>query len=181
MTDEAGWRLPGTRRDGESITKDWQFTGERLIEGVVVREMKNVATDYGHLTELWRRDWALDAAPVDQVFQSIFEPGAISAWHAHAETTDRLFVSQGRMCIVLFDARPDSPTHGLINELQLGTFHPGTVVVPPRVYHGVQNRASTTSVLVNIVDRAYEYVSPDHYRLPIDSPEIPYRFSAARL
>jgi dTDP-4-dehydrorhamnose 3,5-epimerase len=168
-------------RDARSITRDWQLVAQTLIDGVVVHEVKNVPTSYGYLTEIYRSDWPLDGGVADQVFQSILEAGGISAWHAHGRTTDRLFVTQGRMRVVLFDARSASPTSGAINVFVFGTVRPALIVIPPRVWHGVENLAATPSVLVNIVDRAYRYDQPDHYRLPLDSDAIPYRFrSAAR-
>jgi glycosyltransferase involved in cell wall biosynthesis len=33
------------------------------------------------------------------------------------------------------------------------------------------------SVLLNLVDNAYRYEDPDHWRLPPDSPQVPYRFT----
>lgn len=174
--DEASWRIDGMTRDERSVTRDWQLVTQRLIAGVAVHEVKNVPTGYGFLTEVFRTDWALGGAGVDQVFQSVLEPGAISGWHAHAETTDRLFISQGRVRIVLYDSRRESPTHATINELSFGIVRPAVVVVPPRVWHAVENLAATPSVLLNVVDRAYAYERPDHYRLPLDSDQIPYRF-----
>jgi dTDP-4-dehydrorhamnose 3,5-epimerase len=170
------WILEGTTKDREGITKDWQLVGQPRIEGVRVQEIRSVPTGYGHLTEIWRRDWGLDEKDVDQVFQSVLEPGEISAWHAHAHTTDRLFVGLGQMRIVLYDSRPDSATHGLVNEFRFGDVRRALVVVPPHVYHGVQCTHSKPSVLINLVDRAYEYVDPDHYRIPSDSPQVPFRF-----
>lgn len=177
MTDD--WQLEGTQKDREGITKDWQLVGQPLIEEVQVQEIRSVPTGYGHLTEIWRKDWSLDAGVVSQAFQSVIEPGQISAWHAHAHTTDRLFVSHGQMRIVLYDARPDSATHGLVNEFRFGEVRHAIVVVPPRVFHGVQAMTARPGTLINLVDRAYDYVDPDHYRLPLDSGEIPYRFPGA--
>ena len=65
-------------------------------------------------------------------------------------------------------------------ELQLGTVRPGLVVVPPRVWHGVQSVHAGSSSLLNLVDRAYRYERPDHWRLPPDTDEIPYRFTTSR-
>jgi dTDP-4-dehydrorhamnose 3,5-epimerase len=30
--------------------------------------------------------------------------------------------------------------------------------------------------VINIVDRAYDYHDPDHWRVPDDSPHIPFSF-----
>lgn len=105
------------------------------------------------------------------------EPGFVSAWHAHAHTTDRLFVSHGMARIVLYDARADFPTRGLLNEMQFGTIRPALVTIPPQVWHGVQNVSSGRMILLNVVDSAYSYSDPDHWRLPEDCPEIPFQFS----
>jgi len=48
------------------------------------------------------------------------------------------------------------------------------VVVPPGVYHGIVNIASEASSILNLVDDAYRYEDPDHWRIPPDSEEIPY-------
>ena len=82
--------------------------------------------------------------------------------------------------VVLYDARGDSPTRGQMNEFRIGTVRPGLIVIPPGVWHGVQNLHDGPSTLVNLVDRAYRYDDPDHWRLPPDTAEIPYRFPADR-
>jgi dTDP-4-dehydrorhamnose 3,5-epimerase len=165
-------------RDKQSITRDWQAVDQPLLDGVTVVEVKNVMSNRGFLTEIYRDDWQVDTAGVAQVFQTVLEPGAVSAWHAHGETTDRLFVSLGQMLIVLYDARRDSPSHGRLNQFRFGSVRPALVTVPVGVWHGVQNIASAPSVLLNLVSHAYSYEHPDHYRLPMDSAEIPFRFNS---
>lgn len=172
----AKWLLEGTVKDRQSITSDWEFTNQTMITGVVLREVKNVIKGNGALTEIFRRDWEMDDLPVDQVFQVTLSPGGISAWHTHEVTTDRLFVNHGVIRIMLYDAREDSPTYGVLNEFKLGTMRPGLVVVPPKVWHGVQNLSESPSLLLNLVDRAYRYEDPDHWRLPQDTSLIPYKF-----
>lgn len=166
-------RLPGATRDEPSVTSDWT-PAQDVIEGVKVVEIRNVLHDAGRLTEIYRSDWFPSPLEIAQAFQITLEGGRISAWHMHAKTTDRLFVSTGRVKMVLFDARPDSPTHGLVNELGFGEHRPGLVVVPPGVWHALKNLRDAPSVVVNLVDRAYDYAEPDHWRLPAGSPEIPY-------
>jgi dTDP-4-dehydrorhamnose 3,5-epimerase len=171
------WLLPGAQKDAQSTTQDWQFANQRLIDGVFVKEIKPVATTYGYLTEIFRGDWLAENTAVDQVFQSWLAPGRISAWHAHELTTDRLFVSQGTLRIVLYDNRAESSTRGSINQFRLGARRPALVVVPPKVWHGVQNAGAVPAVLINTVDRAYRYQDPDHWRLPVDSPDVPFTFT----
>lgn len=170
-----GWRLEGAVKARQSVTSEWDRTELTLIGGVKLREVKNVLTPDGSLVEVLREDWQL-GGEIAQVFQKNLSGGWVSAWHAHELTTDRLFVNWGQAKVVLYDARPESSTRGLVNELILGDARPALLVVPPGVWHGVQNLSSETTLLLNLVDRAYSYRDPDHWKLPPDSPEIPYRF-----
>ena len=166
----------GARKDPASITSDWNWL-QNAIEGVRVQEVKNVVKSNGDvLCEIFRRDWLLDEGVVDQVFQSVINPGNISAWHVHQHTTDRLFVSQGLLRIVLYDAREASPTHERLSEYRFGAVRPALLVIPPGVWHGVQNISDAPALLLNLVDSAYSYEDPDHWRLPLDTEKIPYRF-----
>jgi dTDP-4-dehydrorhamnose 3,5-epimerase len=173
MSEE--WRLDGAAKDRQTITARWTPSAMELIDGVSVREVLHVPKATGHLTEIFRAEWDGNAA-VDQIFQVLLEPGAISAWHAHAHTTDRLFVNHGLVHIALYDARQGSPTFGRVNEFRFGTIRPALLAIPARVWHGIRNVASTPSLILNIVDRAYDYEDPDHWRLPYGSPEIPFGF-----
>lgn len=168
--------MPASRQDPQSITADWQLLQDP-IAGVRIKEVRNVVKNNGDvLCEVFRRDWLLDEGLVDQVFQVLMNPGVISGWHSHRSTTDRLFVSQGVIQIVLYDNREDSETHGLVNEFRFGAVRPALVTIPPGVWHAVHNLASTPSMLLNLTDQAYAYDDPDHWRLPLDTEQIPYRF-----
>ena len=173
MTQE--WRLPGMVKDRQTLNAQWTPVEQRLIDGVEIREVLNVPKSNGYLTEMYRLDWDLGPL-VDQIFQVVLLPGAISAWHAHATTLDRLFVSTGLIRIVLYDSRADSPTRGQLNDFRFGTVRPATVLVPPRVWHGVMNIGDTPATLMNFPDHAYNYEVPDHWRIAPDSYEIPFRF-----
>src|SRR6185312_831484 len=68
FTAECG-ALPGATRDRQSITRDWMPL-QKLIDGVAVREVRNVPKDNGYLAEIWRADWRLDGA-VAHLFQAL--------------------------------------------------------------------------------------------------------------
>jgi dTDP-4-dehydrorhamnose 3,5-epimerase len=176
--EPAAHLLPGARKDAPLITREWQLL-RRPIDGVHVHEVRHVPRDHGVITEMFRPEWDPSGLPVVQVYQSRLFPGAIGAWSCHAHTVDRLFVSDGQLKIVLYDAREGSATRGTLLELHSGTARPALLVVPPGVWHGVQNLGPTDAILVNCPTAAYNYEDPDHYRLPYDSPEIPYRWNVA--
>lgn len=175
--EDTSWLVAGAERDPQSITRDWTPVARELIDGVQLRDVRAVPTGYGFLIEMFRSEWHEENPRVDQIFTSCLMPGGISAWHAHGETVDRLFVMHGLMHVVLYDARDDSPTRGRINEFRLGPVRPGLLIIPKRVWHGVKNVGADPAYLINAVDRAYEYENPDHWRAPYDSSVIPFRFS----
>jgi len=178
MGDEPrAWLIPGAMKDRQTVTPQWCPWSQDLIAGVTIKEVTHVPKKGGYLTEIMRAEWLGANTKIDQIFQTVMEPGFVSAWHAHAHTTDRLFINQGLARIVLYDTRPDSPTSGLLNEMQFGTIRPALVTSPPQVWHGVQNVSSGSMALLNIVDLAYSYSDPDHWRLPEDCPEIPFQFN----
>jgi dTDP-4-dehydrorhamnose 3,5-epimerase len=159
---------PSVRPDGSPIVE--------LIEGIKLKEMPNVITRNGVTTEVFRSEWKLDGGTVAQIIHVWLRPRAISAWHCHALQTDRIFVTDGTIKLALFDARGESPTRGRVTVLTLSRLRPTLVVVPPGVWHGLENLEQTPSAFVNFFDRAYSYEDPDEWRLPQDTDQIPYRF-----
>lgn len=170
----------GFIKDKMSITTDWDPVNQTLIEGVKTKEIKNVIKTNGGLTEIWRASWQLDDLPVDQIFAVSINPGEFSDWHIHEFTTDRIFVNSGAIKVVLYDPRKDSSTYGMINEFNMAFKRPMLVSIPPKVCHAIQNITNQVSSLINIVDKAYDYENPDHWRLPSHSELIPYKFKSVR-
>jgi len=173
--DAEGW-IPSCARDGQTMRPDG-LPAQTLIDGVTVHEARHVIKGEGLLTEIFRRDWGLDDGVVDQVFEVRLAPDEVSAWHVHRFTRDRLYVTHGTARIVLYDARTGASSHGRVNEFRFGSRRPALLGVPPGVWHGVQNLRRGPSRVLNLVDKAYSYAEPDHWRLPADAPEIPYRFA----
>jgi dTDP-4-dehydrorhamnose 3,5-epimerase len=176
--------VPGLgTKDSQLVTDDWQKL-QTVLAGVHMREVRHVPRDHGILTEIFRPHWDPTGMPIVHIYQSRLFPGAIGAWSCHARTTDRLFVSQGHLKIVLYDGRTDSRTHGELMELHVGDARPALLVIPPGVWHGLQNLGATDAMLLNCPTLAYSYEDPDHFRLPFDAHEIPYKWgvtAAARL
>ena len=126
------------------------------------------------ITEVFRPEWDPTGQAIVQVYQSRLFSGAVGAWSCHAHNVDRLFVNQGHLKVVLFDAREQSATSGRLNEFHVGDARPTFLVIPPGVWHGLQNLGSSDALVLNFPTDAYNYEDPDHYRLPYDAPEIPY-------
>ena len=167
-------------KDGQIVTGDWHIMQE-LIDGVSVKEVLHVPRDHGVITEIYRPEWDPSKLPVVQCYQSRLFPGAIGAWSCHSRQVDRLFVNQGLLKVVLYDDRENSPTYKCINVFHIGDARPTFMVLPPGVWHGVQNLGQTDVLMLNFPSVAYKYDDPDHYRLPYDSDEIPYSWTGVNV
>jgi dTDP-4-dehydrorhamnose 3,5-epimerase len=163
------------RKDDAHVSPDWEIAGDR-IDGVVTREVRNIVTANGITTEVFRQDWGVVGADVVHMIFVSLRPGALSAWHMHQRKTDHIFVVDGHIKAVLYDNREGSPTHGMLNVFQLSRARPTLLMIPPRVWHGLQPLGAEPGQFVNFFDEQYEYANPDDWRLPPDTDEIPYRF-----
>ena len=155
-------------------------SGHRLldpIEGVHVQDGLHVPYDRGVLTEMYRPDWDPSGTPILHIHQVRMLPGTVSAWHLHRRTTDRLVASLGHFRVVLYDDREASPTRGRVNEIFAADCRPALVVIPAGVWHGIENLAPSESHYLNFASVAYDYQDPDHYRVPADSPTIPFSWT----
>ena len=102
------------RKDAAHIDRDWAIQ-RRLIDGVKVREVRNVVTANGITTELYRPDWDFVDGTVQQAIHVALRGHAISAWHQHKHRWDYVFAVGGHLRIVLHDPREGSPTRDQID------------------------------------------------------------------
>jgi dTDP-4-dehydrorhamnose 3,5-epimerase len=121
-------------------------TRSGAIDGLLVVTMKQAADDRGTVRELFRRS-AFDAAGVqfgriEQVnLTETHQLGAVRGMHAES-MTKLVTVAHGHAFGIYVDARPDSPTFGMVDEVDLV---PGLqVLVPLGVANGFQSLAPGT-------------------------------------
>lgn len=162
-------------KDEQSVTEDWTPLRDG-IAGVKLHEIPNLVTQNGVMTEIFRADWGVAEGTIEQTIYVALRGDTISAWHMHLLKTDHLMVVSGALRVVLYDGREDSATQTRLEVLYCSPMHPTLLVIPPGVWHGLQNLEATPSAFVNFFDRAYDPKDPDDWRLPLDTEEIPYRF-----
>jgi dTDP-4-dehydrorhamnose 3,5-epimerase len=76
----------------------------------------------------------------------------------------------------MYDVRPDSPTCGLLSRVVLSNYDRRLMNIPAGVWHADHNIGQTDVVVVNFPTIQYDHSQPDKYRLPLDTPDIPYKF-----
>lgn len=151
-----------------------------LIDGVKFRPTRPVPHEDGHVTEVARLDWDVLGGPIVQVHTTTTFPGRVRAWGLHQVSTDRLFVVDGLVKIVVFDGRNASPSFGRINEFTISAQNPGLLIIPPSLYHGWKNIGITECIIINMPTQMYNHESPDALDLPWDSEAarriVPYQW-----
>ena len=166
-------------QDRQSVTADGQPIRE-LIDGVKMQPSTIHVDDRGTMCELFNRAWGIHDAPIVHVYRATIRPGKVKGWVEHHVNEDRLMVVVGECRAVMFDNRPDSPTHGMVNELYLVAQTPTLLVIPTRVFHALENIGTTDMMFVNFPTTTYNYEHPDKYRLPLENDIIPYSFEERR-
>ena len=167
--------LQGATKDKGHISPNWEFDHD-LIDGVALKEVRNIVTRSGVTTELFRPDWVVTGENVQHMVHVSYRGRAVSAWHMHDIQTDHIVPLTGTLRVVLFDDRPESGTRGKLNVFNLSIMRPSILVIPPKLWHGVQNLEASGGSFINYFDQPYNYAEPDEWRLPWDSDQIPYQF-----
>lgn len=148
---------------------------ENQIEGVRLHRLTSHADGRGNLTVLLSDRFG-ENQRTPHVYMVVAAARSIRAWVYHKRQSDRLAFTQGHLRFVLYDLRPQSPTHGALNVIDVGADNKLQLTIPPFVVHGVQNPTDDDVIFVNMPTHAYDPARPDKSRLPKDHPGIPYRF-----
>ena len=83
----------------------------------------------------------------------------------------------GKLRIVLYDGRRDSPSFQHFAEFHFGDEAPGFLRIPPGVWHADQNLGEEPCRLINFPTRPYDRDDPDKYRIDPATGEIPFDFT----
>lgn len=164
------------KKDSPTVTPAGEVLGPR-IEGVVVRRSVTQTDERGTLCEILNPAWSVHPSPITYVYQFTIRPGKVKGWHRHSLHDDRIFISAGEALVVLYDDRPESPTHGMVNEIFRSELTRDVMVIPAGVYHAHQNVGTKDALFISMPTRAYDHADPDVYRLPVENDVIPYKFS----
>lgn len=147
-----------------------------MIHGVHFKQLKVNADERGYLMEILREDDEIFER-FGQVYVSLNYPGVVRAWHYHKLQNDFFAVVKGMIKVALYDARDDSPTRGVVQEVFLGERNNVVLKIPVGVLHGYKTIGYEPSLLLNFPTKTYDRAQPDEYRLPWNTEEIPYDWS----
>jgi len=170
--------LESARKDVATVSPEGKALG-RLVEGVVVRELVRQVDRRGSVMELFDPRWGWHDEPLASVGSYSIRPNVVKGWHLHRHHQDRITVLRGELELVLYDVRPGSATFGDICRVVLSGSSSRLVNVPENVWHAEHNIGPRDVVVINFPTAGYNHADPDKYRLPVDTPHIPFSFGNA--
>jgi dTDP-4-dehydrorhamnose 3,5-epimerase len=144
------------------------------VDGVEVVRLDPIVDGRGSLTPLLSLSDPFWREPVVYAYSVMVRPGVIKGWGMHRLQADRYFIPAGRLRVVLYDGRVDSPTFEHFQELWFSDESAGLVRIPPGVWHADHNWGASDAWLVNFPTRPYDPVDPDKYRIDPHGGEIPF-------
>ena len=111
-----------------------------MIDGVEIHPLRRIPDERGTIYHMLKRTDAHFRDFGEIYFSSVYQ-GAIKGWHRHRQMILNYACVYGRIKLVLYDDRSQSPTRGELMEVFLGPDNYSLVVVPPQVWNGFKGMA----------------------------------------
>lgn len=143
------------------------------IDGVSVVPLARIPDERGTIYHMLRRTDPHFVEFGEIYFSSIYR-GVIKGWHRHRLMVLNYACVRGRIKLVLYDERPDSPSKGHIQEEFLGPDDYSLVVIPPGIWTGFKGMAEE-SLVANCASLPHDPSNTE--RLDPSSDRIPYDWS----
>jgi len=143
-----------------------------VIQGVDFHPLKQIPDERGRVMQMLRRDdpWF---ERFGEIYFSVAYPGVVKGWHLHKVMTLNYAVIVGRIKLVLYDERKDSPSRGKLQEVFAGEDNYCLITVPPNVWNGFKGLGVEPAIVANCATEPYdpsEIVRSDPFsdRVPYD-------------
>jgi len=142
-----------------------------VIQGVFIHPLKQIADDRGKVMHMLRRDdpWF---ERFGEIYFSLAYPGVIKGWHLHKEMTLNYAVIKGRIQLVLYDDREDSPTRNTLQEIFTGEDNYGLITIPPKIWNGFKAIGMEPALVANCATEPHD--PSEIVRLEPFTDNIPY-------
>ena len=122
--------------------------GEEIISGVRVVPLARIPDERGTIIHMLRSTDEHLIQFGEIYFTTIYRE-VIKGWHKHREMTLNYACIFGRIKLVLYDDREDSPTMGGLVEIFLGPDNHRLVVIPPGVWNGIKGLNDPFAIVAN--------------------------------
>ena len=141
------------------------------IYGVKVTPLKQLIDERGKVMHMMREDSEVFQR-FGEIYFSCTHPGVVKAWHLHKRMTLNYAVIHGKLKVVLYDDRLDSPSKGIVQEIFISPENYRLVTVPPLVWNGFKAVGTDTAIVANCATLPHDPQEMDR-KSPLDK-SIPY-------
>ena len=121
------------------------------IHDVIITPLKIIADDRGKVMHMLRNDNKIFKQFGEIYFSTIFY-SKIKAWHLHKVTTLNYACVKGKVKLVLFDNRDNSPSKGVIQEITMSPEKYFLVTIPKNIWNGFKGLDKEESVIANCLN-----------------------------
>jgi dTDP-4-dehydrorhamnose 3,5-epimerase len=147
----------------------------KMIDGVIVKQLNKHCDDRGFFAELIRDDENI-LTHFGQASWSMSFPGVIKAFHYHEKQDDLWFFPSGNAQVVLYDLREDSPTKDQTNVFYMGENNPIMLLIPKGVAHGYRVLGEEPLTIIYFTTKSYNRTDPDEKRIPWNDERIGFNW-----
>lgn len=142
-----------------------------MIDGVHIYPLRRIQDERGVVMHMLRAD-APHFEGFGEIYFSMIYPEIIKGWHVHSRMTINYAVVDGNIKLVLYDQRPESKTHGMIQEIVFGQINYQLVRVPPGVVNGFTAVGGQRAIVANCASVPHD--PAEITRIDPFTPTIPY-------
>jgi dTDP-4-dehydrorhamnose 3,5-epimerase len=160
------------RRDLATVASSGKSLA-KVISGVLTNSPVNHVDHRGRVFEVYPGPSEHWVEPLVYAYVFTVRAGQTKGWAIHEHKSDRYTLVTGEVLTVLFDARLDSPTHGLEQRINLSGEGVRQLVIPQGVWHMNINIGESEAYLISHPTTTYSHDAPDRLLLPWDTKEIP--------
>jgi dTDP-4-dehydrorhamnose 3,5-epimerase len=121
---------------------------EARIHDVEVHPLRRIPDERGTIMHMLRADDPHFRGFGEIYFTTVYR-GVVKGWHRHVEMTLNYACVFGRVKLVLYDDREESPTQGAVQEVFLGPDDYSLVVIPPGVWSGFRGMSDPYALVAN--------------------------------
>jgi dTDP-4-dehydrorhamnose 3,5-epimerase len=121
---------------------------EAIIDGSLVVPLRRIPDERGTILHMLR---ATDEhfQGFGEIYFSTVYRNVVKGWHSHREMTLNYACIFGRIKLVLYDDREESPTRGALQEIFLGPDNHSLAVIPPGVLNGFKGMSDPFAIVAN--------------------------------
>ena len=144
-----------------------------MIQDVQVIPLRRIPDERGTIMHMMR---ATDThfQQFGEIYFSTVYRGVVKGWHRHHEMTLNYACVFGRIKLVIYDERQDSPTFGEMMEIFLGPDNYSLVIIPPEVWNGFKGMNDPYAIVANCCTHVHNPARSE--RLDPFNNHIPYNW-----